>query len=269
MPPLRRVAGVLANRSVPVRTRRSLLVAEVRRRVARKPCYRIRFPSADLFVTHDDFEVDWETLKSVLADEIYETDHRGAVVLDIGAHKGYYGAYALARGARHVISFEPEPVNAGYVLQSIASAGGASWLMEEAAVGASAGEAELHVMGASWGHALEPPESWAEFEVGLRSVPVVSFRDALARATRDGTSPVVVKLNIEGAECGLILGTPVETWREVDEVIVATHPWAPCGDDLVRHLGEAGLSPSPSAHPRMLRLRREAHPRADPRSAAR
>ena len=39
------------------------------------------------------------------------TDYAGAVVLDLGAHKGYFGAYALARGARLVISFEPETAN--------------------------------------------------------------------------------------------------------------------------------------------------------------
>jgi len=62
-------------------------------------------------VSHGDYPIDWETLKWVLVDEAYPTDYAGAVVLDIGAHKGYFGAFALERGARTVISFEPESRN--------------------------------------------------------------------------------------------------------------------------------------------------------------
>ena len=41
----------------------------------------------------------------------YAGDYRGAFVVDVGAHKGYYGAYALAHGARWVVSYEPETAN--------------------------------------------------------------------------------------------------------------------------------------------------------------
>jgi FkbM family methyltransferase len=271
MPPARRVASVVASRSLPLRTRLGLVEAEVRRRAATREAYRVPYASADLYLTHDDYEVDWETFKSVLVDRIYEVDCRDAVVLDIGAHKGYFGAWALARGARHVVSYEPEAVNATFVRRSIATSMHARWELEEVAVGSAAGEAELQLMEGSWGHALEPPDEWSVYAVGTQRVPVVAFADALARATAgtDG-SRVVVKTNIEGGECDLVRGTPVETWRAVDEVVVATHPWAACSEgDLERHLVEAGLTPSPSGHPRMLRLRREERPRSDRRTATR
>ncbi len=270
MPPPRRVASVLADRSIPRRTRLSLLGLELRRRLAGDGLLRVRYPSADLFVTRDDYEVDWETLKSIVSDGIYPADYDGAVVLDIGAHKGYYGAYVLAHGARRVVSFEPESANADLVRRSIAGRPSDVWSVEEAAVGSVAGEAELHVMDASWGHALAPPESWAEYEVETRRVPVVAFDDALARATAGlPDARVVVKMNIEGAECDVVLGTPAETWRRVDEVVVATHPWTACTDaDVERHLGAAGLSPLPGGHPRVLRLRREAPPPPGPRSGS-
>lgn len=41
----------------------------------------------------------------------YGDNFRNTTVLDFGAHKGYFGAYAIANGASEVISFEPEPMN--------------------------------------------------------------------------------------------------------------------------------------------------------------
>ena len=47
----------------------------------------------------DDFPVDWKAFAEVFADRPYEGPFDGASVLDVGAHKGYFGAFALAAGA--------------------------------------------------------------------------------------------------------------------------------------------------------------------------
>jgi hypothetical protein len=111
MPSPRRLTSVLRNRRVPLRTRRDLLRAELRRRLRPRPTYPVRYGPGTVYLSHDDYDVDWESLKFVIADEAYPGDHAGAVVLDLGAHKGYYGAYAIANGARLVVSFEPETAN--------------------------------------------------------------------------------------------------------------------------------------------------------------
>jgi hypothetical protein len=113
-------------------------------------------------------------------------------------------------------------------------------------------------MGASWGHALHPPEAFAEHEVGLEAVQVDALSDVLADAGGlAGGARVVVKVNIEGEECPTILGTPASAWEGIAELYVETHPWAACGaDDLARHLEAAGLTPRESAHPSVLRLAR-------------
>ena len=263
MPSFRRLVEVVTNHRIPLRTRRALLRAEVQRRLAPRPTYRVPYGATDLFLEHDGYDVDWETLKSVVADGIYDVPYRGAVVLDIGAHKGYHAAHALSLGAAWVISFEPEDANAALLERSVESRTRSSqrWELERVAVGSTAGDAELHVMEGSWGHALEPPESWAQHEVGTQRVRVVPLSGVLARIGSDRPSGarIVVKLNIEGAECDVVLGTPIEAWHTVDEVIVATHPWAACSDaDLESHLRAAGLEKTPSGHPRMLRLQRPA-----------
>ena len=78
-----------------------------------------------------------------------------------GAHKGYYGAYALLRGARAVVSYEPESANFALLERLGVELSGSRRRMATRDGARSApqrGEADLHVMGASWGHALHPPE---------------------------------------------------------------------------------------------------------------
>jgi FkbM family methyltransferase len=261
MPSPSRLAGVLRNRRVPLRVRAGLAAMEARRRIRPRPAYPLRYGPGTIFLSHDDYAVDWESLKFVVADHAYRraAGYVGAVVLDLGAHKGYYGAYVLALGARTVVSFEPEAANVELLERAAASyrANGADWRVRQAAVGAERGEAELHVMGASWGHALHPPDTFAEYEVGVQRVPIEAMGDILAEAgslAEDG-APLVVKVNVEGEECAIVLGTPAAAWARVDELFVEMHPWAECGPaDLAQHVAAAGLREAPSAMARVLRL---------------
>jgi FkbM family methyltransferase len=271
MPSPRRLANVLRQSAIPLRTRRDLLRAEVRRRLRPKAVYAVRYGPGEVYLSHEDYAVDWESLKFVIADEAYPGDHTGATVLDIGAHKGYYGAYAIAKGARVVVSFEPESANVELLERAAATyrRDEVDWEIRRSAVGAERGEAELHVMRGSWGHSLHPPEAFSEYEVGLQRVPVEAMSNVLedARALAAG-APVVVKINIEGEECGVVLGTPAEAWNGVTELYVEMHPWASCtAPELAAHLAPAGLSEVPSAMEPVLRLRRADAPRAGPRSA--
>jgi FkbM family methyltransferase len=243
----RRLPRVLLRRGVPLRTRASLLAAALRRRLRPKVIYDVRYGRGALPITHDDYPVDWETLKAIVVDRIYELDYSQAVVLDIGSHKGYFGAFALERGARTVISLEPESANFRLLERCAASYRhhGADWQLRRAAVGAEAGEVELHVMNASWGHALEPPADWAAYEVGTERVPLVAMSELLAEAGAlvQGSAPLVVKINAEGAECAMVLRTAPESWRPATHAFVAVHSWAGCtAAELAGHLSLAGLA---------------------------
>ena len=269
MPSPRRLVRQLANRRVPIRTRLALLAAGVERRLRPRATYPVRVGRCVVHLSHDDFAVDRASLDFVVAEEAYATDYREAVVLDIGAHKGYFGAYALRCRARSVVSFEPESANLALLHASAAAAraAGEDWRVRAVAVGPVEGEAELHVMSASWGHALHPPAGFAEHEVGTQRVPVVALADILAEASA-GNARVVVKINIEGEECATVLGTPAEAWEGVSEVFVESHPWADCeAEELATHLAPAGLTRAESAHLLVLRLRRAGARRSDPASA--
>ena len=81
------------------------------RRTARVTHTRSDSAAATIHLSHDDYEIDWKSLAFVAVDDAYAGDYEGAVVVDVGAHKGYYGAYALLHGARAVVSYEPESAN--------------------------------------------------------------------------------------------------------------------------------------------------------------
>jgi FkbM family methyltransferase len=259
MPSSSRLLLAARHRELPLPARADLLRAQTARRVRRARAYAVRVGPATVFLSDDDYEIDWASFAFVAVDDAYAGDYRDAFVVDVGAHKGYYGAYALRHGARDVVSYEPESTNASYLEAAAARLEGVrTWRTVRAAVGAVRGVAALHVMGASWGHALHPPEAWAVHELGLERVRVDALADVLARAAEDARGArTIVKVNIEGEECPTILGTPASAWADVSELYVETHPWASCAaDELVGHLAASGMSPITSSHPAVLRLAR-------------
>ena len=269
MPSPGRLAGVLLRRRVPLRTRFGLLRAELRRRIRPKTAYPVRYGPGEVFLSHADYAVDWESFKWVVADDAYPTTYEDAVVLDLGAHKGYFGAHALARGARIVVSFEPDVANLELLGQAAETyrRRGADWRIRPTAVGAARGEAELHLMAGSWAHSLHPPDTWAQYEVGTTRVPVEAMADLLEEA-QALHERLVIKVNTEGEECAIVLGTPAEAWSMVSEVFVEMHEWAPCNAaELVAHLAPVGFRQLPTEMAAVLRLRREAAPRSGSRSA--
>lgn len=260
MPATSRLLLALRHRDLPLRTRVDLLRAEAARRVRPLRAYAVRVGPATLFLSNDDYEIDWASFAFVAVDDAYAGDYHDAFVLDLGAHKGYYGAHALQRGAATVVSYEPGLANYGYLTMAAAALPGDRWLTRQAAVGAEGGRAPLHLMGASWGHSLHPPEAFAAYEVGVEEVDVEPLRVVLEHATDlAGGRRVIVKLNVEGEECPSVLGTPPEAWAGVADVYVETHPWASCGaSELTQHLAAAGFGRVAGNHPAVLVLSRRA-----------
>lgn len=196
--------------------------------------------SGTLYFGRDSFAVDRIAYFGIFLQGWYQTDYRGAIVIDVGAHKGYYGAFALLEGAHEVRSYEPEAANFA-ALQRAAGSFGSSWVVNNRAVSAEAGEVVLHVNVESAGHSIVQETSEKRPTVGSQTVAVVPMAGVLEEAAQDGHR-LIVKIDAEGAECDIVLGTPVERWRSVDDVFLEIHDFAPCSADaIVDHLTEAGL----------------------------
>ena len=142
MPSASRLLLAVRHRELPLRARVDLLRAETARRVRSARAYAVRVGPATVFLSEDDYEIDWASFAFVAVDDAYKGDYRDACVVDLGAHKGYYGAYAFRHGARTVVSYEPESTNASYLEAAAARLRGArTWRTVRAAVGAEPGEA--------------------------------------------------------------------------------------------------------------------------------
>jgi len=64
-----------------------------------------------VFLSAETLKADLDTFTEIYLLRVYPPPEQGAVVIDIGAHKGYYATWALANGAAAVISYEPQSAN--------------------------------------------------------------------------------------------------------------------------------------------------------------
>ncbi len=120
----------------------------------------------------------------------------GDVFWDMGAHQGYVTMVAARRvvpGGR-VFSFEPNPKNQWYLNHHVAWNRMDHVKVNEVAVGEADGEATFSTRGTARGHLGGPG-----FTVRVRSV------DSLV-ASGDCLPPTLMKVDIEGAEIGMLRG---------------------------------------------------------------
>jgi FkbM family methyltransferase len=185
------------------------------------------------------FPVDWKAFVEVFGVQEYRAPLRDAHVLDVGAHKGYFGAFALMCGAALVLSYEPATTNYAS-LERAAHPFGARWRTRHAALGSESGTGTLHLDRTSWAHSLLTVERPAGDEI----VTVVTLAEALAELP-PSSARLVLKVDAEGSECDILL-QPSELER-VDMLMVELHPKvAPCSyDEIAATLASAGLTPDP------------------------
>lgn len=138
----------------------------------------------------------------------------GDVVLDVGAHAGYYTVLSavLTGSAGRVWAFEPDPVNARFLREHVRINGLANVTLEQAAVSDRNGVAHFaHGGGSGTGHLDEQ---------GALEVPTVRLDDF---CERHGIAPRAIKIDVEGAELGVLAGA-AETLRSHRPVLfLSTH----------------------------------------------
>jgi FkbM family methyltransferase len=198
--------------------------------------------AGSLYFGRESFPVDRVAYFGIFLEGWYGGEYDGAVVIDIGGHKGYYGAFALHSGAAEVHSYEPESSNFASLERAATSFDG-RWIAHCAAVGAEPGEVTLYVNAESAGHSIVFEQSEGPRPtLGSEVVQRVAMAAVLDEAARSG-APVIVKIDAEGAECEIVLGTDIERWRNVDAVFLEIHDFAPCSSaDIIGHLEQADLS---------------------------
>ena len=120
-----------------------------------------------------------------------------AVILDLGANVGLFGAFAAARWPRsQIVAFEPDPENAALLERTVvANCLGARWRLERAAVGPRNGEVSFATGLNVDSHIVDGPADAAD-----EHVMKVRVHDVLVElAAAD-----LVKMDIEGGEWAIL-----------------------------------------------------------------
>lgn len=140
------------------------------------------------------------------------------VAVDIGAH---IGCFSLAFAAQHsqgrIEAFEASPSTAYYLERNVERNGLSAQVRchREAVAGASGMLEFADNSGGSSLNGLTAPQGAKRIQV-----PCVSIADAFDRA---GTKVSVVKIDTEGAEYDMVLGSQTDEWSDVRRVVMEYH----------------------------------------------
>jgi FkbM family methyltransferase len=240
----KRTTRIVMKRKLPIRTRWRLLVTELVLLRGKRTAVRVPLGDQIIELEAATLYVDYVTLYGMLVDEHFSLGFDGAVIIDIGAHKGYYGARALFYGAAHVYSYEPERQNFA-ALSRAARGCPERWTIERCAVGPHDGTIALHVSSNSWSHSLYVPESGDI--LGTQNVTMRRLGDLLERARAAGDR-MACKINAEGFAGAMILATSPSDWAGINELWCDFEPSDPVPvTDTIAHLVEAGFHVSERA----------------------
>lgn len=179
--------------------------------------YRLRNGMA---LTVDAGQADIRVLNEVWLDRVYEPTpafrpRAGWTVLDIGAHKGSFALLAAAAGAE-VHAYEPSPTNL-VQLRRNAQANGVQVHVHDCAVSTERGSTVLTAAGGE-SHRGTIVLERAHGE-GV-TVDTVTLDDAVE--TLDGRVELL-KMDIEGAELGVLRAASPATLARVDRLVVECH----------------------------------------------
>jgi FkbM family methyltransferase len=121
---------------------------------------------------------------------------KGYVCLDIGANIGYF-TFVMAKQAKQVYAFEPEPTNFKILQQNTALNNFKNIHLYNSAVAETNGEAILHLCSTNRGMHRLYQSHWCDD--GTVKVQTLRIDDLVPRAN-------FVKMDIEGAELGALKG---------------------------------------------------------------
>ena len=188
-----------------------------------------RVPVYEIFV-EDAYRLGWFT---------GDLNRQPIRALDIGGHIGCFSlAFATLHPQARVQTFEASPSTYAFTRRNVDDNGLADRVtVENVAVSDSNGTLAFADNGGGSGlNGVTAPSGTAVIDV-----PCITFADALSRA---GGQVDVVKIDTEGAEYDIVLGSEPTDWKDVQRVVLEYHDvpgrsWS----ELESFFEEAGLHP--------------------------
>ncbi len=104
----------------------------------------------------------WGIITDVFLNQVYNPPeyaiNKNDIVIDIGAHKGAFSAYAALEGAKKIISYEPNPENFNDLQDFILKNQFSNVAIHQKGIGAKTGETNLFLSSTSSRHSTTSPE---------------------------------------------------------------------------------------------------------------
>lgn len=197
---------------------------------------KLDFPDKDLYILADG---DWRGYRSTPCAKEPETVEwirsfdEGSVLWDVGASVGPYSLIAAALG-HNVVAFEPFYPSLGHLQQNI-------WLnkmddriwVNAFAISRIEGIGRFHVSSTDPGSASHGTGQFHQ-EIGITTMDACGY----VYADKHNRSPNHVKIDVDGAELGVIEGGRT-LWKQVKSIMVESEP--PTIDSITVILQAAGL----------------------------
>ena len=186
------------------KTRSGITINTPNRPGARVPVYEI--------FAEDCYRLEW-----LLGDLL----NRPISVIDIGGHVGTFSVrLTQLHPNASVQTFEPSSTTASFLRRNVTQNGVADRVtVNERALSSTSGRAMYDDNGA--GSGLNGLVALGHSSGVATEVETITFADAVAKA---GGSVDVVKIDCEGGEFDLVLGSSPETWASVQRVVIESHP---------------------------------------------
>lgn len=184
--------------------------------------------------------VDEIVLRSAYQEARFPAPHLSSgVVVDVGAHIGAFAA-RIARSSPFttVHALEPSGNTFRLLRRNVRVNGLRNVVTHRLALADHHHRARLYHARESWGDSL-----LAGMAVDARTwemVPCTTLTRFLNDVVRRHVD--LLKMNIEGAECQVLLSTPAPRLKQVSRMLVELHPGTDDASALIRHIRDAGFA---------------------------
>lgn len=179
-------------------------------------------------------------LEETYLDKLYDGDYHGNFVIDVGGYIGETALFFAQRGARRVFCVEPAPDNLRLLEQNISQSSFKDKIVViRAAILDKDGIVEFYMDDQS--HHSYHVADYHEFmknytrEPSKHNVQAMSFQSLIEYTGLEEVD--VVKLDCEGSEYDILLGTPDSVLKRVRKYIIEYHNGP---DVLVKRLDDLG-----------------------------
>lgn len=146
--------------------------------------------------------------------------HKKAVVVDIGAHAGYFSIYAAKNlhGESKIFAIEPATENFMLMKHNIQSHGIYNIELTKGAISASTGQRTL-ILSNPQNHSLY--DVYANSNENEEEVDSYSLKDFMV--VREITHIDFLKIDCEGSEYEILLHTPIDILEKIEVVSIEIH----------------------------------------------